>query len=427
MSIGRTATIAVVIVGLLAVPASAQRRARGTRGTPSARVVRGPQFNGSVYGGYDAPLFATDTFATLQPTGQAFGGVDGGFSYDKVGRRVVLATTASASNRYFPQFTPKTQPSYGLSLSLASVARGKWSWTLSNFAQYAPYSAASLFAGAVGQNGGNFQLASGSAFQTSTIRQVNTSSALDLTYSPTRRLHFSLLGGAGTILPIDSPIARNLRLTGQGRVSYDLSRAFRGYVGYAVNENRVEAKNGVPATTYRLDGIDFGIDLNRPFQITRDTTLTVQTGLVKLPDQGRNTYQLRGNVTLEHTFLETWIASLSAQRDARFVQSYKDPVVLAGVSASTSGLLVGSLGAVLSANYSNGTIYSTLGKSNFLTYSASAQLRYDLRRNVATFLDYTAFRSEVDASAALVGYPTGQFGRYSIRGGLSLGLSPFSK
>ena len=32
-----------------------------------------------------------------------------------------------------------------------------------------------------------------------------------------------------------------------------------------------------------------------------------------------------------------------------------------------------------------------------------------------------------DASAALVGFPTGQFGRHSIRGGLSLGLSPFSK
>lgn len=423
MRLGRAATVAAVIIGVLAAPAAAQRR---TRGTP-ARVVRGPQFTGSVYGGYDAPLFATDTFSTLQPKSQTFGGVDGGVSYAKTGRRLTVSTTASASTRYFPQFTPSTQPAYGVSLALASVSRGKWSWNLTNLANYAPFSATSLFAGAVGQNGANFQLASGSVFQTSTIRQVNTSSALDVTYSPTRRLHLSVGGGVGSIFPIDSPLARNLRLSGQTRIAYDLSRAFRGYVGYAVSENRIAARNGVPATTYRLDGIDFGIDLNRPFQITRDTTLTVQTGLVKLPDQGRHTYQLRGLVALEHSFLQTWIASLSAQRDARFVQAYKDPVVMSGVSLSTSGLLAGSLGAVLSTNYSKGTIYATLGQSDFLTYSASAQLRYDLRRSIATFVEYTAFRSEVDANAALVGFPTGQFGRHSIRGGLSLGLSPFSK
>lgn len=424
MSIGRAATVAVVMIGLLAAPAAAQRR---TRGAPPARVVRGPQFTGSVYGGYDAPLFATDTFATLQPTGQTFGGVDGAFSYAKTGRRLTMSTSASASNRYFPRFTPSTQPAYGLSLALGSLSRGKWAWTFSNFAQYAPFSATSLFAGAAGQNGSTFQLSNGSAFQTSTVRQVNANSDLNVIYSPTRRLHLSFGGGAGSILPIDSPLARNLRLTGQGRVAYDLSRALRGYVGYTYNENRVAASKGAPATTYRLDGVDFGLDLGRGFQITRSTTLDVQTGIVKLPAQGRTTYQFRGNVSLDHAFLQTWVASISAQRDARFVQAYKDPLVLAGVSASTSGLLHGRLGATLSLNYSKGTIYSTQAKSDFLTYSASAQLRYDLRRNVATFVEYSAFRSEVDAAASLVGYPTGEFGRHSVRGGLSLGLSPFSK
>lgn len=424
MSIGRAATVAVVMIGLLAAPAAAQRR---TRGAPPTRVARGPQFTGSVYGGYDAPLFATDTFATLQPKSQTFGGVDGGFTYAKIGRRLTLSSTAAVSNRYFPQFTPSTQPSYGLSFTLASASRGKWSWSLSNAASYAPFSAASLFAAGVGQNGANFQIASGSTFQTSTIKQAYTITGLDLSYSPTRRLHFSTGGSAGTIIAIDSPLPNNLRLTGQTRAAYDISRAFRGYIGYTMSQNRVAAKNGVPATSYRLDGIDFGVDLSKPFQITRDTTLSFQTGLVKVPDQGPTSYQLRAIVTVEHSFRQTWLASLSALRDARFVQAYKDPVVFVGGSAAMSGVLVGALGATLSGNYSKGSIRAQNADTSFATYSASAQLRYDLRRNVATFIDYTAFRSDVAASAALVGYPTGQFGRYSIRGGLSLGLSPFSK
>lgn len=425
MTIARAAIVAVVTVGLLAAPAAAQRRTRGT--APSRVAPRGPQFTGSVYGGYDAPLFATDTFATLQPKSQTFGGVDGGFTYSKIGRRLTLSTTAAASNRYFPQFTPSTQPSYGLSFTLASVSRGKWSWSLSNAASYAPFSAASLFAAGGGQNGANFQIASGSTFQTSTIKQAYTTTGLDVSYSPTRRLHFSTGGSVGSVIAIDSPLPNNVRLTGQTRVAYDLSRAFRGYVGYTMSQNRVAAKNGSPAVSYRLDGIDFGVDLAKPFQITRDTTLSFQTGLVKMPDQGPKSYQLRAVVTLEHAFRNTWLASVSALRDAKFVQAYKDPVVFLGGSGAMSGVLVGNLGLTLSGNYSKGSIRAQSADTSFATYSASAQLRYDLRRNIATFIDYTAFRSDVDASAALVGYPTGQFGRYSIRGGLSFGLSPFSK
>jgi hypothetical protein len=54
-------------------------------------------------------------------------------------------------------------------------------------------------------------------------------------------------------------------------------------------------------------------------------------------------------------------------------------------------------------------------------------MRYDVRRLAGVFLEYSLFRSEIDANNALVGYPTGTFGRHGVRGGIALGLSPFSR
>lgn len=417
----------LVLVALCCVVAAGAAWAQG-RPAPS-RPARGgaTTLSANVFGGYDAPLFATDSFATLVPSGQGFGGADAAFGYGRTGRRVAFSVNLGANTSYFPRFKPKTQPAYGGSVTLSSTTAGRWNWGLSGFAHYAPLSNTGLFAGAGGVNGQAFTLASGTGFQVSTVRQVDTSGTASLAYSPTRRTHVQVMAGAGAIVPIDGAIADNVRLNGTVRLARDITRNFRGYIGYAVMQNRAAAFGGQPATSTVIDGIDFGVDFARPFQITRNTTMSFATGLVNVPDSGsgRRGYQLVGNVALDHQFRRTWTATLAVSRDARFVQSFKDPVLSTSASASAGGSLSGNLGATLSANYSRGSINSPGVKSAFVTYSASARLRYDLRRLVATFAEYALFRSDIGVTSALQGYPTGAFGRHSIRAGLSFGLNPF--
>lgn len=414
---------------LAAVTAHAQPRPATTR-------LRGPVFAGSIYGGYDMPLFSTAVTLpstpgnpTLQPASQAFGGADASVDYTKLGRRVSLSVQANASNRYYPQFTPSTAPSYGTMVTLASTSTGRWSWALSQFAHYAPLSGTSLFAGGATNiaNGQSAALANATAFQVSTVRFVDVNTSANLTYRLSRRTNVGLVGLVGSIVPIDSQIARSVRLNGRLRLDRQLTRGLRAYVAYGVLQNRVEASGTLPAQNFEIAAFDFGIDFAKPFQLTRSTTLGFSTGLVRVPETTAQNYQLTGSVTLDQTFRGSWSAALTATRDARFVQAYRNAVVLVGSSAAVSGRLVGQLGALFSANYSTGDIFSTGGPSAFRSYSASAQLRYDATRRIAAFVEYSAFRSEVDASSALIGFPTGSFGRHNVRGGLSFGLSPFSR
>lgn len=394
---------------------------------PAPPRPRGPQMSVSVYGGYDSPLFTSDALATLQPSSQTFGGADATLDYTRQGRRVALTLTANASNRYYPQFTPSTAPSYGGGLSLNSVSTGRWQWSLSEFAHYAPLAATSLFAGANTANAQSIALSSAAAFQTSTIRQVNLSSSATLSYAPTRRLQASVMGMAENLIPIDSPIQKSTRLSARARLSRDLTRRFRGYIGYVVTQSRLAADGATPASTSSIGGVDFGVDFSRPFQLARNTTLGFQAGVVKVPDLGKKSYQVIGNATLDHQFLRTWRAQLAVTRDARFVQAYKDAVVLSGVTASAGGRVAGALGAQLTANYSAGNINTPSARSGFSSYSTAALLRYDLGRLVGTFVEYSLFGYDVDASPDLVGYPGGRFGRHGVRGGLAIGASPFQR
>ncbi|MGE0813754.1 MAG: hypothetical protein AB7O28_05385 [Vicinamibacterales bacterium] len=406
---------------LVAVAASAQPRP----GAPG-RPMRGPRFNANLFGGWDAPLFDPSAGASLRPRSQWFTGADVNLSVNKSWRRYSMSTQANASNRYYPKFTPSNSPSYGGFISFSSNYRGRWQWGLSQFAHYAPLSAASIFSTGTGPNSQSLQLANAIAFQQSTFRQVESNSIGSLSYSLSRRtsVGFTLL--AGTLIPIDSPSARALRLNGNLRLSRGLTRNLTGYFSYSVSQNRVASQGASAATNYTVSGFDFGVDFARGIQLTRNTFLGFRTGLVNVPETSGKAYQLTGSVTLDRGFRSGWNVNLTAVRDARFVQTYRNAVVFYGASASAGGRLTRSLGSIFSANYSSGTI-NAANAVGFNTASASVMLRYDVKRTVGTFVEYSLFRSDVDSSFVLPGQPSGRFGRQGVRAGLSFGLSPFSR
>lgn len=410
--------------GLVAASAAAQPRAAARPPQP------GLQTNGSIYGGYDAPIFTNSATAAFQPTGQVFTGGDVRMNYNRPGRRVAMSFNGSAANRYYPNFTPSTVPSYGAGLTINSISRGRWQWNLGQFVQYAPLSAASLLASTGGGIGGGGQidpaaLAAAANLQISTIRQVDFNTSGEVSYSLRRRTHVALSSGFATQKPLDSPQPSALRVDTRLRLSQDLTRNLRGFIGYGLNQISVPAQNGAASYTARIDSYDFGVDFARPFQLTRDTSIGVQSGFVKVPNAGRSEFQIVGAATLDHRVSRSWDAQLVATRDARFVQAYRNPVVFAGVSASLGGQLTGRVTAAASANYSSGRVNTSPAPLKFNTASASLQTRFDIRRTTGVFVEYSLFRSTFDAAQALTGYPSGSFGRHGVRLGLSLGLSPF--
>ncbi|MEZ5291471.1 MAG: hypothetical protein R2745_10330 [Vicinamibacterales bacterium] len=417
----RLAPIVALGFCLVAAAASAQPRFPAP-----GRAARGPRFSANVFGGWDAPLFDPSPGASFRPQSQWFTGANVNVTLRKSWRRYSMATQANMSNRYYPKFTPSYAPSYGAAISFSSNYRGRWQWGLAQFAHYAPFTAASLFATALDSNGQLLQLTSATDFQQSTIRQVDSNTTGTLSYALSRRTSIGFTALAGTLIPIDSPVARALRLNGSLRLSRALTRNLTGYLSYSVSQNRVSSQGTAAATNYTVSGFDFGIDFSRGLQLTRSTTLGFHTGLVNVPETNGKAYQLTGSVSLDRAFRNGWNASIAALRDARFVQTYRNAVVFYGVSASAAGRLAGSLGSIFSANYSSGTI-NAANAVGFNNTSASVMLRYDVKRTVGTFVQYSLFRSDVDASFLLPGQPAGRFGRHSIRGGLSFGLSPFSR
>ena len=428
----------LALAGCCLAPASAAAQPRGRGAQP------GTALTGSLYGGYDTPLFRSSsvapsptpgTPAPFRATSQVFGGADANLTYSRPGRRVGMSAGASASTRYYPDFRPSTVPSYVASATIFSAGPGRWQWSLGQSALYAPLSALSLFAGtsgagAAGGTAAGLQvaaLAGATNFQISNIRQVDLNTNGQIWYSLSRRTHASFLSAGSTQLQLDSDLPRAVRYEGRLRLSRDLTRGLRAYVGYGLTENRLLAKGSTPGGTSRIDGYDFGIDFSRPFQLTRDTSVGLSTGVVKVPDTGSKTYQLIGTASLDHRIGRRWLAQLTATRDARFVQAYRDAVVFNGVSAQLGGQLFSRIGSSVSANYSSGDINASAEKVGFNSYSGAVNLRYDIRRLAGVFAEYSIFRSKVDASNALAGYPTGTFGRHGVRVGLAFGLSPFSR
>jgi hypothetical protein len=361
---------------LAAVTAAAQPR--------SAARVRGPVFTANIYGGYDMPLFTTTVTTpstpgnpTLQPASQIFSGADANVNYTKAGRRVALTLQANVSNRYYPQFTPSTAPSYGASVTLASTSTSRWAWDLTQFAHYAPISGTSLFAGA-GTNVANSQsvaLTSATAFQVSTVRLVDVNTAGSLSYALSRRTSIGVSGLVGGIVPIDSQVTRSTRLNGRVRFNRQISRALRAYVAYGITQNRIEATSTQPASSYEITGFDFGIDFAKPFQLTRSTTLGFSTGLVRVPESQSQSYQLTGMATLDQKFRGSWVPR--PPPPVMLVRAaYRTRSCSSAGRRPCPGRLIGQLGTLLAVNYSTGDFNTTVGKSAFRSYSASAQLRW---------------------------------------------------
>lgn len=410
---------------LLAGDAAAQPR-------DMARPLQpGLQMNGSLYGGYDAPLFS-NTSLTFQPTSQTFGGGDVRLNYNRPGRKYMLSVTASAANRYHPNFTPSTTPSYGGSIAISSVSRGRWGWGLAQFAQYAPLSAASFFATTGGglAGGGPIDtsaLAAAANQQISPIRQVDVNTSGQISYSVTRRTHVSLSSGVASQVQIDSSQPSAIRYDSRLRLTHEISRSLSAFFGYGLNQIHVPANNGAPGFNARIDTYDFGVNFNRGLQLTRDTTLNFQTGFVKVPIGARNEFQVVGAMSLDHRVSRSWDAQVVVTRDARFVQAYRNPVIFSGASATLGGLIASRVSGGVGVHYSAGKINVPPNPSKFNSASATAQIRFDVRRRAGVFVEYSLFRSKFDANQALTNFPTGSFGRHGVRVGLSLGVNPFAR
>jgi len=150
--------------------------------------------------------------------------------------------------------------------------------------------------------------------------------------------------------------------------------------------------------------------------LTRRTTLTFSTGTMAIVNEGTSHYYLIGSARLNHEIKRTWGAGLTYNRDVRFIDTFRAPVLSDALSAGLGGLISRRLQCSSSVGMQRGGVGLGEGDNNFISYFGAASLTAGLTRYLAAGIDYTYYRYTFEGGVALPpGYPS-QRDRQSVRG-----------
>ena len=175
-------------------------------------------------------------------------------------------------------------------------------------------------------------------------------------------------------------------------VSHYLGRYAVARAGYA---RRLVDREG-PAESFVADShdIDGGIDYNRPWSLTRRTTMAITTSSAIVPVEGHGLhYRFLGAASLRRELGRSWNASLNYGRNLEFVETFAEPLLSDSVSASVQGHFHRRLDLAVTANLSKGAVgFAKEDASHgFDTYGGSARLRWTATRLISSYAEYVVY------------------------------------
>jgi hypothetical protein len=217
----------------------------------------------------------------------------------------------------------------------------------------------------------------------------------DISHELARRL--SLWAGFRTWNTLSSPDERNMStLHGSAGVTYGLTRSLGLRVGYRYGRGRYYTVDLPPIV--HTHNVDFGLDFRKALSLTRRTTMTFGTGTVGLTDGQTTSVTLAGHVHVAHEIGRTWGASAGYNRDARFVESFRQPVITNMFWSDLSGLINRRLHFGTNVGVTDGEVGMTGVNNNFTTVYASAGLGIGLTRNLSCGIRYSFERYRFDSA-----------------------------
>lgn len=218
----------------------------------------------------------------------------------------------------------------------------------------------------------------------------------------------------------------------------DATRGFRAgfshrlsrYVTF-VSQYRYRARdlrNSAQADTNE-HGINAGVDYSLALSASRRAVLGFRAGVASVTrlqtlminDVLADKYRLlSAQVSLAYPFGRTWQARATYRRGFEYLAGFQDPVYTNGVIAYLDGSLSRRLDLMASSGFSTGESVLNRDSLYYDTYTATAQLRYALGRNLAASVQYLLyyydFRGITDPNSPL---PPG-LTRNGLRAGLTM-------
>jgi len=214
------------------------------------------------------------------------------------------------------------------------------------------------------------------------------------------------------------------------RYRYSINRYVSARAGYGYMRSVYGGIDSEPVVSHILDvGVDGGY--GKEYRIARRTTFSFDTrSSIFVADQvstdeafhPTTQFFLGGSVALAHRWARTWRADARYDRSAGFVDGFRDPVFSNTTSASVNGLPLPRLDFTASTSYAFGNVGFGGVDNSFSTTTATAQLRYALSRNIATYGQYFYYRYHFDAGVVLPGTVTPMLDRQGVSVGVTLWL-----
>ena len=178
-----------------------------------------------------------------------------------------------------------------------------------------------------------------------------------------------------------------------GGVSQSITKGVSLFASYVHGEQRYEDE--LTANRDRRPAMNFGLDFSKALSFTRRTQLTFWTGTTALEDrvEKQTTYHLIGGTSLTREIARTWKASLSYNRNVRYIEALAEPLLADSLNVDLKGTFSRRLLFGAGFGASKGQLgASTSSSGSFDTYFGSVQASYAFNRYLALGTDYAYHR-----------------------------------
>jgi hypothetical protein len=408
---------------LATVPAAAQsprpgRPYRGLFASGTADATHLLTASGSFGIGYDNDLIA-DARGGNTTSGTSWegglGNFSGGLSYSLQEEKFTLSGSLGTSVRYYPSLAQTLVHGSSGSLSLSAPLGTRAGLSVGGSVSYQPHSFSALFPTELPSP---VQEADTPDLDTivDTEPYVSYQANAGVSYSLTSRT--SLSGGANYRAAAQSAANASdfYRYGGGVSLSHNIGRGLDFRVGYSHSVAHYSPEYEVTSQS-----IDAGLDFSRALSISRRTTLSFSTGTsMTATGTSPRRFRIVGGASLQHEIGRSWHTALGYGRRVTIHESWLEPVMSDGVTATLSGLLTRRLQFSASANGALGTVGAETNAPGFDSVSANASLSTALTRFMSIGVTYAYYHHRFDEGAALPFGVRPQMDRQSIRASVSL-------
>ena len=255
---------------------------------------------------------------------------------------------------------------------------------------------------------------------------TTTQSAVTLDQSFTDRISLNAGYSFFTTSADGSGVTDSTTSTAAAGLAFKIARGIHFRIGYGTTAARYSGSSD----PVRYSGLvmDGGIVFDRAISLTRRTTLSFATGLTGARDQnGFTHYFVTGRGTLTYEIGRSWTSALNYRRGVDFNQNFGQPLVMDMVSAGISGDLSRRFSVSSGVASSWGAIGIGAGNNGFQAFSANANFRTALTRELGASVHYAYGRYLVDDPRTLPFGMQPSTNRQSIRASLDVWIPIFTR